>query len=85
MRPNKIKKKKFIEEYKKERSCIICGEKDYRCLEFHHRDELNNVKEKRISTYANSGYSIKRILKEIEKCDLVCANCHRRIHYKLIE
>ena len=30
---------------------------------------------------ASHGYSKKKIIKEIEKCDTLCANCHRIEHY----
>jgi hypothetical protein len=54
--------------------CVECGERDIVVLEFDHRDE----KIADISTYANSGRTWPTILKEIEKCDVRCVNCHRR-------
>lgn len=61
--------------------CKNCGEDDGVVLDFHHR----NPKEKdfEVSVMICSGYSLKRIINEIEKCDVLCANCHRREHYKL--
>ncbi len=61
--------------------CEICGYR--RCpeaLEFHHPEETG--KDFGIS---NKGYtrSWRRILKEIEKCHLLCVNCHREVHSKL--
>ncbi len=49
-------------------------------LEFHHR----SPKEKSFSfTCGGFGnYSWKRILEEIAKCDIICANCHRYLHFK---
>lgn len=67
----------FVKEYKQNNCCSICGEKDIRCLEFHHTD---NNKEADISYLVYNGYSLKRIKKEIEKCIILCANCHRKIH-----
>jgi len=77
---NKLKKKKFVEDYKKERECEDCGEGFYRCLQFHHRNP--EEKFKGVSEMADLNYSIERIKDEIEKCDLVCANCHRKRHYE---
>src|SRR5439155_9463798 len=54
--------------------CIDCGERDIVVLEFDHR----GAKAGDVSTYANSGRGWARVLKEIEACDVRCANCHRR-------
>ena len=61
--------------------CQICGYS--RCpeaLEFHHLE--SNGKEFGIS---DKGYtrSWKRIAAELDKCILLCANCHREIHAEL--
>jgi hypothetical protein len=55
--------------------CVDCGETDIRVLDFDHRD----AKQKRanISRMLRS-FSWKTIETEIAKCDVVCANCHRR-------
>lgn len=58
--------------------CEHCGYGKYRgALEFHHVDpkskDLKNFK----------SYSMERVLKELEKCILLCANCHREKHAKL--
>lgn len=56
--------------------CIKCGyDKCIAALEFHH----GNPKEKAfdLSTRTISKYSLKRILDEVKKCDLLCSNCHR--------
>jgi len=57
--------------------CIRCGyDKYYEVLEFHHLDP--NKKE---FTICNSyHYSWERLKKELDKCDLLCSNCHREIH-----
>ena len=54
--------------------CVDCGEDDPIVLEFDHlRDKRVNV-----SALANSAVPFDRVLAEIEKCEVVCANCHRR-------
>ena len=57
--------------------CLDCGEKDEIVLVFHHRDP----KTKLFSVGRGRGKSIPVLLREIEKCDVLCANCHRRKHY----
>jgi tRNA G26 N,N-dimethylase Trm1 len=54
--------------------CTDCGEKDVRVLEFDHRkNKIRGVGEMIIGHF-----SWKRIMAEIKKCDVRCANCHRR-------
>lgn len=71
--------RKWLKEKKEQCSCEHCGEDDPIVLEFHHRDPA--TKEFNISDGIR--YSIKRIEAEIEKCIVLCANCHRRLHHKL--
>lgn len=53
--------------------CIDCGNRDIRVLEFDHlRDKVMNVTQMLVD-----GYSIESMAKEIEKCEIVCANCHK--------
>lgn len=61
--------------------CQICGIKEACCLDFHHLRD----KEATIGQMVASRYGLKKILTEIAKCCLVCANCHRKIHYGVID
>lgn len=78
-RNNKLKyneNRRKIYEYLSQHSCIDCGESDPIVLEFDHRDG-----EDKVECVSNLLYRFKRwesILKEIEKCEVRCANCHRR-------
>ena len=57
--------------------CSECGyNKCAKALEFHHTDPL--VKDSNFKT--SRGWSVKRLLKELETCVLLCANCHREVH-----
>lgn len=61
--------------------CQKCGLKD-ECpaiYDFHHRDP--KVKDKTVS-FTHAEYVSARIKREIKKCDLLCSNCHRRIHWE---
>lgn len=58
--------------------CSVCGYEKYQgALEFHHLDP--NEKDFAIS---EKGYtkSFEKIKEELDKCILVCSNCHREIH-----
>lgn len=58
-------------------ACQICGYKKYQgALDFHHIDP--SQKDFTLATY--SVYNLERIKKELDKCILVCSNCHREIH-----
>lgn len=67
----------WFKEYKRGLSCEICGENDPRALEFHHVEPLRDAEANRVCDYVCQGYSKKRILEEIDKCLVLCANCHR--------
>lgn len=66
--------RKFLYDYYNSHACVDCGESDPIVLEFDH------IKEKysNIARMANRALSLKRIEVEISKCEVVCANCHRR-------
>jgi len=72
--------RKWFKEYKMKQSCETCGETHYYCLEFHHP---NPNKEKAVSIMVAKGYGKKDIIKEINKCQVLCANCHRKVHYEI--
>lgn len=65
--------------------CSRCGitlQASHYCIfDFHHRDSLE--KEFEASKLKYKSWNI--IKSELEKCDLVCSNCHRLIHAKQIE
>lgn len=59
--------------------CIKCGyDKCIWALDFHHRD--SKTKEFSISSYGHSR-SWERVKAELDKCDLICSNCHRELHH----
>jgi len=68
----------WLQEYKDDLSCPKCGEDRNPALDFHHRDGVDKVM--RVSQMPRNGYGQKAILEEIQKCDVICANCHRVEH-----
>ena len=71
-----IKRKLFAIQYKGG-ECKICGYKKYfGALEFHHR----NPDTKTYSWEKMRLLSTDKLLLELDKCDLLCANCHREVH-----
>ena len=79
MESNKKKKQalqQYILDYLSNNPCIDCGETDPIVLDFDHR----NPKEKiaNVSGLMLNKVSLKKLKEEIDKCDIRCANCHRR-------
>jgi hypothetical protein len=56
--------------------CVDCGERDPVVLQFDHRDRAEKVME--VSQAISQLWTLPRLICEIEKCDVRCANCHRR-------
>jgi hypothetical protein len=65
-----------IAAYLLEHPCVDCGEDDIRVLEFDHRPGMEKVEAIAVLVMRQAPWS--RVLAEIEKCDVRCANCHRR-------
>ncbi len=61
-------------EYLKQNPCVDCGEDDIVVLEFDHLAD----KEFHVWKILKEGYSWEKVWKEVQKCDVRCANCHRR-------
>lgn len=76
---NKNKNIAWFDEYKKNLKCANCPENHPACLDFHHTDPTK--KEFNVSTIIYSTYSVETIMKEINKCIVLCSNCHRKLHY----
>jgi hypothetical protein len=64
----------FLFDFYKNNPCVDCGETDPIVLELdHQRDKVMEV-----SRMVNNGWSKNKVLDEIAKCEVRCANCHRR-------
>lgn len=71
--------REYIKTLKEKTMCQICGNKNIHCLDFHHRPNTN--KKDTISNLIRHGYALSIVKEEIEKCDIICSNCHRTQHY----
>ena len=67
---------KYIGPFLKSHPCVDCGENDILVLEFDHRDK--KIKAGEISSIIRNSGSLEKLIEEISKCDIRCANCHRR-------
>lgn len=66
--------RRFVIAYLREHPCVDCGETDPLVLDF---DHVRGKKSYNISDMIRLIFSIDEIKKEIAKCDVRCANCHR--------
>lgn len=74
----------WFKQYKRNCSCSKCGysketHESFSCraLEFHHH---NDDKSFNIGNAVASGFAIKKIKEEIDKCTVLCSRCHMEIH-----
>ncbi|MFH1209955.1 MAG: hypothetical protein V1663_04160 [archaeon] len=91
-RRNKKQRYEYKKEYIRKRKislikenggkCVHCGYKfdgnNDCCFDFHHLDPSNKLFS--INQASLNRYALKNIYTEVEKCELVCALCHRLIH-----
>ena len=71
----------FVEwftDYKKTLKCEVCGDNRYWVLDFHHKDPKE--KDIEVSVLVRR-CNKKKLIEEVNKCMVVCSNCHRDIHH----
>ena len=68
----------FIKDILSHSQCLDCGCNIASCLDFHHIHNKRNT----ITIMKFNGCSIKTLKNEIEKCVIICSNCHRKRHAK---
>lgn len=75
---NKDKYRQRWRDYKATLSCIQCGENHPATFDFHH--VVRSKDNKKVNKLLTNG-NYKAALKEIEeRCIVLCANCHRKLH-----
>lgn len=67
--------REYVRKYLATHHCVDCGESDILVLEF---DHVRGEKRENVGILINRGYPLSTIIKEISKCEVVCANCHKR-------
>lgn len=73
------RRRDIVLEIKKASKCVRCGISDFRVLDFHHlvpEDKLFDISAGIVTR------TVEEIICEIEKCEILCANCHRIFHYE---
>lgn len=75
------KNRKWVNEYKLYIGCLVCGyNKCAEALDFHHLND--DDKSFNISTKVGKNTNLEIIKKEMEKCIILCRNCHAELHEK---
>lgn len=75
VRATQDEKKRRLAEYKLAHGCQVCGYHESAvALDFHHI----GGKDFQLGRMTHS-YSWERIMEEVAKCVVLCANCHRRV------
>jgi hypothetical protein len=64
---------RIVLEYLSQAACVDCGASDPLVLQFDHREP----KTKDIASLVRSGCNSQRLIHELSKCEVRCANCHR--------
>lgn len=68
---------RIFKEWKATQKCSLCGETESCCLDLHHLDPTK----KEYAIAATSRFtSFKNLQKELDKCVVLCSNCHRKVH-----
>jgi hypothetical protein len=83
MQRNKRRRRKIADwfrEYKSTLCCKDCGISHQAVLQFHHRDRTD--KSFTIADVVRRASSIKQIMNEIKKSDVLCVNCHAKLHWR---
>ena len=70
----------WFRAYKSDLACKICKENRPATLDFHHTKPCKS--DKKVNELVSDGHTKTRIQKEIDKCIVLCSNCHRIHHEK---
>lgn len=74
-----------LNSIKSNSGCAICPENEACCLDFHHFEGKGDRFKKTRSINGSGVTSIPKLVEELEKCDVVCSNCHRKLTAGVVE
>ncbi|MBV9690793.1 MAG: hypothetical protein JO202_13925 [Ktedonobacteraceae bacterium] len=77
---DKIEILNWFRRYKSTLRCMDCDISHPAVLQFHHRNK--GEKKMAVSALVSRASSLKQITNEIKKCDVLCANCHAKLHWR---
>jgi hypothetical protein len=70
----------WFRAYKSDLLCKNCGENHPSALDFHHKNPKKT--DKKVNELVSDGHTRHRIKEEIDKCEVLCSNCHRKLHHE---
>ncbi len=76
---NRNELRAWFRDFKSQHKCNMCTETHPACLDFHHQNPNN--KKQTVANLVHRGASKDRIEREMLKCVILCANCHRKLHW----
>lgn len=74
-------RQKWIVSIKEHYGCALCNERNTICLTFHHLDK--NAKDHKVCK-AKSNFSKRILREELNKCCVLCLNCHAKVEAGLL-
>jgi hypothetical protein len=70
----RIRNREIVREHLSQHPCVDCGNGDVRVLDF---DHVRGIKRGNMCDLVRGSFGVQTIMREIEKCEIRCANCHR--------
>ena len=71
----RLENSRWVFDYLCEHPCVDCGETDVLVLQFDHRP---GTKMDNVSAMVKAPKALSKVIAEVAKCDVRCANCHQR-------
>ena len=78
----RIELRKWFVEYKSHLKCEVCNENHPATIEFHHKNPRTKHLEISVMVSSAPKFSREKIIKEMNKCKIICSNCHKKLHWK---